>query len=147
MKTRTPLFIAIGLLILALAFFVFSTRNEKNAQIFPATINRDCAPWDGSAFTISFHYDPVTTLTISVWQSSNFTFPTTFIFPDETGQVGYAYVLPELGPLEELTGTVTFQRVEEGLPVKGEFDFMTGSGKQFKGKFIAEWGNEVVYCG
>jgi hypothetical protein len=62
-------------------------------------------------------------------------------------RVGIAYSLPELGPLEELTGTVTFRRVEEEIPVKGEFDFTTESGKQFKGKFSAEWGNEVVYCG
>jgi hypothetical protein len=62
-------------------------------------------------------------------------------------RVGIAYSLPELGPLEELTGTVTFQRVEEEIPVKGEFDFTTESGKQFKGEFSAEWGNEVVYCG
>jgi hypothetical protein len=149
MKSRTQLFISIGLLILILgiAWLTFSTRNPEPAQAFPATINRDCAPWDGAAFTMSLRYDPVTTITVSIWQSPNFKFPVTFSFPDETMRVGIAYSLPELGPLEELTGTVTFRRVEEEIPVKGEFDFTTESGKQFKGKFSAEWGNEVVYCG
>jgi hypothetical protein len=96
---------------------------------------------------MSFRYDPVTTITISIWQSPDIKFPTTFTFPDETGQVGYAYILPELDPLEQLTGKVTFWRVEQGIPIEGEFNFMTVSGKQFKGKFIADWGNEVVYCG
>ena len=149
METRTRFFIAIGLLILVLgiALFTFSTRNQEPAQVFPAAINRDCAPWDGAAFTLSFRYDPVTTITISIWQPPSFTFPVTFSFPDETGRDGIAYSLPELGPLEELTGTVTFRRVQEGLPVEGEFNFTTESGKLFKGRFNAEWGNEVVYCG
>jgi len=149
MKSRTQLFVVISLLtlILGIALFTFSTRNQEPAQVFPASINRDCAPWDGSAFTMSFRYDPLTTITISIWQSPDIKFPTTFTFPDETGQVGYAYILPELDPLEQLTGKVTFWRVEQGIPIEGEFNFMTVSGKQFKGKFIADWGNEVVYCG
>ena len=149
MKSRTQLFVVISLLtlILGIALFTFSTRNQEPAQVFPASINRDCAPWDGSAFTMSFRYDPVTTITVSIWQSPDIKFPTTFTFPDETGQVGYAYILPELDPLEQLTGKVTFWRVEQGIPIEGEFNFMTVSGKQFKGKFIADWGNEVVYCG
>jgi len=122
-------------------------RNQDLAQILPGTINRDCAPWDGAAFILSFRYDPITTITISIWQSPDIKFPTTFTFPDETGQIGFAYTLPELDPLEELTGKVTFWRVEEGIPVEGEFNFMTQRGKQFNGKFTAEWGNEVVYCG
>ena len=149
MKTRTQLFVVISLLtlILGIALFTFSTRNQEPAQVFPASINRDCAPWDGSAFTMSFRYDPVTTITVSIWQSPDIKFPTTFSFPDETGQIGYAYILPELDPLEQLTGKVTFWRVEQGIPVEGEFNFTSSRGGQFKGKFKAEWGNEVVYCG
>ena len=149
MKFRTQFFIAIGLLIFlfGIAWLTFSTQNREPVQVFRATINRDCAPWDGSAFTMSFRYDPITTITISVWQSPDIKFPTTFTFPDETGQIGFAYTLPELDPLEELTGKVTFWRVEQDVPVEGEFNFMTQRGKQFNGKFKAEWGNEVVYCG
>jgi hypothetical protein len=149
MKPRTLLAITISLLILILgiALFTFSARDREPVQVFPATINRDCAPWDGAAFTVSFRYDSITTITISIWQSPGFAFPVTFSFPDETMRVGIAYSLPELDPLEELTGKVTFWRVEEGSPVEGEFNFVTERGKQFKGKFKAEWGNQIAMCG
>jgi len=116
-------------------------------QVFPATTNRDCAPWDGAAFTMSFPYDSITTIAISIWQPPSFTFPVTFSFPDETIRVGIAHSLPELDPHEGLMGTVTFRRVEEGIPAEGEFNFMTENRKNFKGKFFAEWGNQIVMCG
>jgi hypothetical protein len=147
MKSRILLTMAIILLLLGIALFTYSTRKQEPAQTFAATINRDCAPWDGAAFTMSFHYDPITTITISIWQSPSFRFPVTFSFPDQTGQTGFAYSLPELDPLEELTGKVTFWRVEQDVPVEGEFNFMTQRRKQFKGKFKAEWGNQIVMCG
>jgi len=125
----------------------YTLEDQAPTQTFPATINRDCAPWDGSAFTVSFRYDPTTTITISIWQSPSFTFPVTFSFPDETMRTGTAYSVQELDPLEELTGEVTFWRVKQGIPVEGEFNFLTKEGKHFKGKFKAEWGNDIVYCG
>jgi len=149
MKSRTRFFIAIGLIILifGITWISFSTRNQAAILVFPATINRDCAPWDGSAFTVSIPYDSGSVINISIWQSPDIKLPSTFSFPDETGQIGFAYTLPELDPLEELTGKVTFWRVEQDVSVEGEFDFMTQRGKHFKGKFKAEWGNEVIYCG
>ena len=149
MKPRTVFFIAIGILVIivSIAWIIFSSRNQAAIKVFPATINRDCAPWDGAAFTVSFRYDPITTITISIWQSPDINFPSTFSFPDETGQVGYAYILPELDPLGQLSGQVFFWRVDEGSPVDGRFDLLTEAGQQFKGQFKAEWGNEIVYCG
>jgi hypothetical protein len=141
--------IVIGLIILVfgIAWYTFSTRNQAAIPVFPATINRDCAPWDGSAFTVSIPYDSLSTITISIWQSPDINLPVRFSFPDETRQIGFAYTLPELDPLEELTGRVTFWRVEQDVPVEGEFDFITQRGKHFKGKFKAEWGNQIVMCG
>jgi hypothetical protein len=112
-----------------------------------ATVNRDCAPWDGSAFTISIHYDPTTTITISIWQSTDINIPTTFTFPDATGQIGYTYILPELDPLQQLSGTIFFWRVEEGSPVEGRFEFVTEAGQQFEGQFKAEWDEQIAMCG
>jgi hypothetical protein len=148
MKPRAQFLIAIGLLILlfGITWFTFSRRNQEPVQIFPATINRDCAPWDGAAFTLSIpNEDEI--IHVSIWQSPDIELPVTFSFPDETGQVGFAYILPELDPLQQLKGEVSFKRLEEGIPVEGEFNFTTESGKEFKGPFTAEWGNEVVYCG
>ena len=139
--------IGLAILILVIALYTFSARDQQPAQVFSATVNQDCAPWDGSAFTVSIPYDPVSSITISIWGSPDIKFPSTFWFPNETGQVGYAYILPELGPLTQLSGKVSFQRVEGGRPVEGEFDLRDESGKGFKGKFNAEWGNEIIACG
>ena len=147
MKSRTLFLIAIGVLILGIALFTFSARNQEPAQIFPATVNRDCAPWDGSAFTVSIRYDPTTTITILIWQSPDIKIPTTFTFPDDTGQVGTAYILPELDPLQQLRGTIFFWQVEEGRPIGGRFELVTEAGQRFEGQFKAEWENQMALCG
>ncbi|HLA08262.1 MAG TPA: hypothetical protein VJ022_12500 [Anaerolineales bacterium] len=149
MKTRSRFFQGIGLLILliSIALFTFSARDQSRAQVFPATINRDCAPWDGSAFTVSIRYDPITTIIVSIWQSPDINIPTTFTFPDDSGQVGFAYILPELDPLQQLTGKVFFTSVESEFPVEGWFDFVTEAGQRITGRFKAEWENTVAMCG
>ncbi|MCI0554265.1 MAG: hypothetical protein L0287_25230 [Anaerolineae bacterium] len=149
MKARTRFLIVVGLIILVLsiAWYTYPKRNQEPAQVFPATINRDCAPWDGAAFTLSIPTEDGIIIYVSIWQSPDIKLPVTFTFPDETGQIGFAYIIPDLDPLQQLSGEVFFWRVEEGIPVEGEFNFTTESGKQFKGKFKAEWGDQVVYCG
>ena len=149
MNTRTQFLIVVGLIILILGvtWLSYSTRKQEPAQIFSATINRDCAPWDGGAFTVLIPVDSTSTITISIWQSPDIKLPVTFKFPDETGQIGFAYILAEIDPLQQLTGEIFFWRVDQGMPVEGEFNFTTESGEQFKGQFKAEWGNQVVYCG
>jgi hypothetical protein len=149
MKSRTSLYTLIIFVAIALGsiWFVYALTNQGPLHIFPATVNRDCAPWDGAAFILSFRYDPITTITVSIWQSPSLAFPVTFSFPDDSMRTGIVYSLPELDPLEELTGKVTFWHVEQGVPVEGEFDLTSARGERFKGKFIAEWGNEIVYCG
>jgi len=149
MKSRTRFFIAIGLLllILGITWISFSTKNQAAIQVFNATINRDCAPWDGAAFTVSIPYDSGSVINISIWQSPDIKLPVTFSFPDETGQVGNAaYLLPS-GEYEQLSGKVLFHRVDEEMPVEGDFTFTSERGEQFKGKFKANWGDEIVMCG
>ena len=69
-------------------------------------------------------------------------------FPTKTGQVGFAYIGPIHEPLQQQqSGEVFFKRVEEDMPVEGEFDFRTENGKRFIGKFNAEWGNGTAMCG
>jgi len=143
MKSRTAFTLAIGLF----ALFTFSTRNQQPVQVFTATINRDCAPWDGSAFTMSISYDPGSVINISIWQSPDIKFASTFSFPDDTGRVGNAVYLSASGEYEQLSGKISFQRVEEGKPVEGTFSLMSERGEEFKGEFVAEWGNQLVMCG
>jgi hypothetical protein len=144
MKPRTSFLITIGLLILILGitWISFSTRDQKSTQIFPATINRDCAPWDGAAFTVSVPMDGEI-INISIWQSPDISLPVTFSFPDDTGQIGFAYIQPD----NQLSGEVFFVRVDTESPVEGEFSLNDENGKQFNEKFKAEWENVTAMCG
>jgi len=149
MNSRLPLYLLILLVILALGgiWYFYTLPKHRDKQIFPATVNRDCAPWDGSAFTVFVRYDATTTITISIWKSPELKFPVMFSFPDKTGQVGIAYILPELDPLEELTGKVWLQRVGQGIPLVGRFRLTSVQGRVYEGRFVAEWASQVVYCG
>ena len=148
MKPRTQLLFVLGLLIVVfgLTLYTFSAHNPEHLPVFPATLNRDCAPWDGSAFTVSIPVQE-SMLKISIYQSPDITRPVTFSFPDETMRDGMAFLLLPVGSPEQLTGKVFFQGVEPGIPVEGRFDFVTDTGQHFSGKFRAEWGNQIVYCG
>jgi len=149
MKSRTLFLLAIGLLILVfnVTWIIFSPRNQAAAEVFPATVNRDCAPWDGAAFTISIPLNDGTMIHISIWQFPDISLPVTYSFPDDTGQVGNALLLHEVGLPEQLNGKVFFWQVnQEGL-TEGKFDLVTEAGQLFKGQFKAEWGDEIVYCG
>jgi hypothetical protein len=143
---RSITIISLTILVTGIALYAFSTRNQPPAQIFPATINRDCAPWDGSAFTVSIPMQGKA-ITISIYQSPDIKLPTTFLFPDDTLSVGNALLLLPVGSPGPLTGKVSFQRVVPGIPVEGQFDLLTNAGEHFKGQFIAEWKNEIVFCG
>jgi len=148
-KPRNQFFIIIGLLILLLgiAWFTFPKQDQGPAQILPASINRDCAPWDGSAFTVSIPMSDGAVIDISIYQSPDIKFPVTFSFPDETGQVGNVMVRSASGEYEALSGEARFEGVSVDNVVEGRFNFTTEGGGQFTGKFIAEWRSEIVYCG
>jgi hypothetical protein len=151
MRSRSLLYLLIVLLFVALGgiWYRYFASTEGPSKIFPAEVNRDCAPWDGAAFTVAVQYDPVTVIYITIWQTPDIRFRTTFPMPDdvEAEQDGYAYILPEVGPYLPLNGEVSFQRVDVGMPLEGGFNFTSETGGQFEGRFIAEWGDQVVYCG
>jgi hypothetical protein len=147
--TRRILVISIiGLILLftGIAWYLSAARNQRPAQIISATINRDCAPWDGSAFTISVPLEG-RGINISVYQSPDIKLPTSFSFQDDPMSTGNVLLILPIGSPEQLTGRVYFQRVSQDVPVEGTFDLVTKAGEHFKGKFIAEWGNEIIYCG
>ena len=149
MKPRTQFLIGVGLLalILGITWYSFSRRNQEPAQIFPSTVSRDCAPWDGSAFTVSVPMDDGGVISISIWKSPDIKLPVTLSFPDNTGQVGNATYQSLSNEYKQLNGKVFFWRVDAESPIEGEFDLMYENGQQFKGKFKAEWENSVMMCG
>jgi len=120
---------------------------QEPLQIFPATVNRDCAPWDGSAFTVSIPMSDGAIIDISIYQSPDISLPVTFSFPDETMRDGNALLLLPAGLPEQLTGKVWFQHVEQGKPVEGWFSLTSKRGERFKGSFKAEWGDQMAFCG
>jgi hypothetical protein len=133
------------LLLLAIIFSYAPTIDAEPVQIFAATVNQDCAPWDGAAFTIKIAYDPVSTIQVSIWGLPNTSHSATFDFPDETGRVGHAAL--HTSSVEALSGHVSLGAVEEGRPIEGAFNLVTEAGTHLRGKFIAIWGDFVALCG
>ena len=127
--------------------FTFSARNQEPAQVLPATVTRDCAPWDGSAFTVVVPMEAGGVINVSIWQAPDIKLPVTFSFPDNTGQVGNASYQLASGEYEQLSGTVFFQRVAEGSQVEGKFELVTETGQRFEGQFKAEWEEQLMMCG
>jgi len=150
-NSRAAFFLLAILLLVTLGglFFFHPQSNQEPWQVFPATIDRDCAPWDGAAFTVTIQYDSETVIYITIWMAPDIKFPTTFPMSDdvEAEQDGYAYILPELDPFTPLYGDVSFKSVSVDTPVEGRFKFTSEQGDQFEGRFIAEWGDKIVYCG
>ncbi|HMB21927.1 MAG TPA: hypothetical protein VKP08_03795 [Anaerolineales bacterium] len=147
MKSQTPLYILLvfALTLLGVLWSFPDWERQEEAPVFPATIHRDCSPENASAFTISI---PIakSVIGISIYQSPDINQPASFSFPDETGQVGNALrLLPSSGP-DQLIGKVSFQRVEPGIPVEGEFNFVTDLGERLKGRFTAEWNKSFAAC-
>ena len=145
MKSRTLL--AIILLILAIALFTFLQRNQEPAQIFPATVVRDCAPWDGSAFRVTIPMEDGMSVDISIWKSPDINVPVAFSFPDDTGQVGNVSYRSATDEYKQLSGTVFFWNVKEGSPVKGKFELTAEDGQRFEGQFEAAWHDQIALCG
>src|SRR5262245_28083329 len=130
MKSRIAIAAAVGLLILGAALFAFFTSIQPQEQIIPAAINRDCAPWDGAAFTVSI---PVENgmIHISIWKSPDIKLPVTYSFPDRTGTIGNALLRLPGGVSEALSGRVAFQGVTQEGPVEGRFDLVSETGRKY----------------
>lgn len=148
MKSQRAVYTLIIFLILSISGVWYFSGLERQApvEIFPATIDRDCAPWDAPAFTISIPYEAGSSINISIWQEPDIKLPARFFFPDESIRGGSAIFLLRYSYPVELAGIVFLSRVERDNPVEGRFDLVTETGQRLDGKFKAEWGNEIVYC-
>lgn len=148
MKHRAALYFLICLVVTALGgtWVFYLLKDSDSLQVFPATINRDCAPWDGAAFRVAIPMEE-SVLDISIFQAPAIKHRAAFSLQEGTGSVVDAFLLLSDGSHQQLSGKVIFRRVEEGIPVEGEYHFGTASGEQFTGRFRAEWGDEIVYCG
>ena len=148
MRPQTKFLVIVSLMILFLggAYYAYSAQKHEPPPVIAATIRRDCAPWDGSAFTVSILLEEGA-IDISIYQAPDINLPVRFLFPDQTGETGNALLLSSAGVPEELNGNVSFQSVVQDSAVEGVFDLHTIAGRQFKGSFVAEWKHQPVLCG
>ena len=148
MKPRTLLYILIGSLVVFIIIWIYSTTlTVQTDVVFEATVNHDCAPWDGTAYTITIPYQAGPVIVVSIWKSPDFPFPVTYSFPDASGGVGTAILQSPLDSFQQLNGKITLQPFETGSPMEGRFNFTSEDGGQFIGNFKAEWGNQIALCG
>ena len=149
MKSRILFYAFIILLILVALILWFSDAGSvpETTKVFEASVNRDCAPWDGSAFVISISYDLISTLEVSIWQSPDMERPVAFSFPDKTGSVGNATYRSQFGSDQPLTGKVFLRSVSEETPINGDFKLLSKTGRKFQGKFTAVWREPAIACG
>ncbi len=147
MKLRTLFYALVAPVALGISLLLFPANDQESPRIFDATVNRDCAPWDGPAFSILIRYEPGSIIAISIWRSPNLRFPAAFSFPDKTRTVGDVLYLPQFGSPTQLSGRVSFRQAEHGIPVGGEFDLRAPGGRQFLGKFKALWTDALALCG
>jgi len=148
MRPQTKFLVIVSLMILFLggAYYAYSAQKHEAPPVITATIRRDCAPWDGSAFTVSIPLEEGV-IDISIYQAPEIDLPVRFLFPDPTGNTGNALLLSSEGVPEQLNGNVSFQSVVQDSAVEGVFDLHTIADRQFKGSFVAEWINQPVLCG
>ena len=126
---------------------------QGDVSTFYAEIQRDCAPWDGAAFSVSIQ--PVAGLKkidvpfihVAIWQAPNLRGSAKFAFPDLTGKIGAAYIQTRSESVTPLRGTISFRRVMPNEIVEGQFDFLDPNGKRYSGKFAATWNGKIALCG
>jgi hypothetical protein len=141
-------------LVLLLSALAFAQR-VPDASMFFGEASRDCAPWDGAAFSVSI---PLVAglrrmdfplIHVSVWQAPglNLKGAEHFEFPDVTGKIGAAFIQPRSGPVTPLHGTISFKRVMPNETTQGQFDFVVPNGRRYSGKFTATWNGKMMMCG
>lgn len=142
-RTNSHIFLALALLTLGLG----CSPRPPQSPVLGASISRDCAPWDGSAFTLSIPSPGAGVVQVSIWRAPDIAAPIRFAFPDPNQRDGNTSYRHSDGTDDILSGTVTFRSVQVGAPVEGQFRLASKRGAVFEGRFIAEWGTVQAYCG
>ena len=118
------------------------------------TIQSSCAPWDGPAIGIMLTTGPAECkrtsepfLSIGIWRG----------LPVQAGQVvkfapgsdaGFASRCKKEGNCERAqSGTITFDRYEEGSGASGRYELHFKGEETLSGTFDVKWCQEHVICG
>lgn len=147
--TSSPVAVAAGGL--AVAALTASLLAVQPA-LSPAVAWRDCAPWDGAAFTVAVgrpgqkdvdRAQPW--LRIAIWHEASIRNPVTYRFPDTDGKTGAVQYGGTAFP--SVTGTVSFTRAVFGDDLDGSFAFVAPDGQKIVGRFHGRWSPDVAVCG
>ena len=150
MKPHKLFFLILGLLvfIFGIAWYLYPKQQQGSIPNYTASIQQDCAPWDGGAFSVKIPLENGDVIDIAIWESPAIQTKKTISFLEEPSQVGTASLVhsPESG--EQLVGKVSYTHVNLDSPVDGTFELETiDSDQHFAGQFHAEWLDQIVLCG
>jgi hypothetical protein len=119
---------------------------QELLPMYSAYANQGCTEKGDWKFEVSIIITQQDVIIISVSEQPGFESPVTFSFPDGITHKHVA-VLAGMGMTQEkLDGKVEFSQAVMAIPFAGRFNLRTAGGKQFIGKFNAEWGDLVINC-
>jgi len=131
-----------------------ATATSSPAAFSHGTIQSSCAPWDGPAIGVTLTSEPTECkrtsgpfLSIGVWRG----------LPIKSGQVvkfapgsdaGFASRCKKEGDCERAqSGTITFDRYEEGAGASGRYELHFKGDDVLNGTFNVKWCQERAFCG
>lgn len=170
MKFRWTLFVAVvtlaAMVTLSMNLIASTVKGSDRNGTIPtplATVERDCAPWDGPAFSVWIPAEKLggpsqSWVYLRIWQQPEdskglFKFPS-----DGQRQKGAVVFFLDLEspkklnwqnqPRQQLKGTVRFLRVDSKENVLAELDFVSDKNVQLRGNFEAKWDQDYrPVCG
>ena len=133
---------------------IAATALSAPAAFSYGTIQGSCAPWDGPAIGITLTSEPTECkrtsepfISIGIWRG----------LPVKAGQVvkfapgsdaGFASRCKKEGDCERAqSGTITFDRYEEGSGASGRYELKFKGDETLSGTFDVKWCHERVVCG
>jgi hypothetical protein len=133
---------------------IVTTATSAPAAFSYGTIQSSCAPWDGPAIGITLTNEPAQCkrtsepfISIGIWRG----------LPVQSGQVvkfapgsdaGFASRCKKEGNCERAqSGTITFDRYEEGSGASGHYELHFKGDETLSGTFAVKWCQERVICG
>ena len=114
--------------------------------MYSAYARQDCTEKGDWRFGVSITITQQDVIIISVYEQPGFEAAVTFSFPGGILTKHEAVLAGLGGKQEQLTGNVGFSQAVMSIPFAGRFNLSTAGGKQFIGKFGAEWGDVVMNC-
>jgi hypothetical protein len=150
MGSRTRIVILTVLALLGVAAMAVSAQLPFSYGV----IQSSCAPWDGPAVEITLTTEPTQCgrtsapyLAIGVWRGLPIRAGQTVKF-GAGSDAGFASRCAKVGDCERAeSGTVVFERYQEGASAAGRYELHFKGGETRKGTFDVKWCETRMICG